>query len=81
MERRGLGIREVVGAGTNLSFRNFWSAYFNTFHNFHRLDDVDTRGGPPIVRPAFQHQFRSGTDERKRWVLFTNFDGSRDAGG
>ena len=78
----GLVFGKFIGAGTNLSFRNFWNVYFNAFHNFRRLDDLDSRGGPPIVRPASSN-FNAGfgTDSRKRWGLFTNAGGGRDDGG
>jgi hypothetical protein len=78
----GLVFGKFVGAGTNLRFHNFWNVYLNTFHNFRRLDDLDSRGGPPIVTPASSNtNFGFGTDSRKRWGLFANFAAARDDGG
>ena len=38
--------------GMDVGFRNFWFIGWNTGQNYRTLDDLDTRGGPPIVRPA-----------------------------
>jgi hypothetical protein len=78
----GLVFGKWVGVGTNLSFRNFWNMYFNMFHNPPKLDDLDTRGGPPIVRRANTNMnFGVGTDSRKRWGLFTNVGAAREGDG
>ncbi len=83
-ERSGDGVvfnKYVVG-GANIQFRNFWGLNVNTGHNFDRLDDLDTRGGPPIARPANNFFNASvGTDSRKRWQLFVNGSGQRDDAG
>lgn len=43
---------------------------------FKVLDDIDTRGGPPIVKPAAWHGYLIvDTDSRKSWRM--NFGGSR----
>ena len=54
-------------------------------HNFEFLDDLDTRGGPPIVKPARDfYNFNISTDSRKRWGLgffvFGNHDAARRVG-
>jgi uncharacterized protein DUF5916/cellulose/xylan binding protein with CBM9 domain len=78
----GLVFDKYIGAGTNLNFKNFWYVYLNYFYNFNRLDDLDTRGGPPIVRPKSDNiNFGFGTDSRKRWNLFTDFAFGHDDGG
>ena len=78
----GLVFDRFIGAGTNLNFQNFWHVYLNYFYNFDRLDDLDTRGGPPIVRPKNDNiNFGVGTDSRKRWNLFTNASFGHDDGG
>jgi hypothetical protein len=75
----GLVFGEWVGGGFNLNFRNFWNAYFNAWHNPRKLDDLDTRGGPPIVKPANSNlNVGFGTDSRKRWGIFLNVGGARD---
>lgn len=79
----GLVFGKYIGGGLGgMRFSNFWNVYFNAFHGFSRLDDLDTRGGPPIVRPAGSNiSFGFGTDSRKRWGLFTNFSVGHDEGG
>jgi hypothetical protein len=43
---------------------------------FEVLDDIDTRGGPPIVKPQVWHgYFNVDTDSREGWRV--NFGGSR----
>lgn len=75
---QGLVFGKWLGANANLSFRNFWFAYFNAQRNFERLDDLDTRGGPPIVQPAgFNASGGFSTDSRKRWVAGFNTSGGR----
>jgi hypothetical protein len=77
-----LVLARYIGTGTNLNFRNFWYMYFNYFYNFESLDDLDTRGGPPILRPTNDNiNFGLGTDSRKRWGLFTNVSAGHDDGG
>ncbi|HUF65689.1 MAG TPA: DUF5916 domain-containing protein [Gemmatimonadaceae bacterium] len=66
--RNGLVFEHFANAGVNALLRNFW--VFNVFsgYSWETLDDLDTRGGPPIVRPA---QRAIGTflasDSRKSW--------------
>jgi hypothetical protein len=78
----GLVFDKYIGVGTNLDFKNFWYVYLNYFYNFTRLDDLDTRGGPPIVRPKSDNiNFGLGTDSRKRWGVFSNVSFGHDDGG
>ena len=50
--REGLALGRSVGTFNNLNFMNFWRAYFHVHRNFATFDDLDTRGGPPILRLA-----------------------------
>ncbi len=78
----GLVFDSFFGFGTNLNFHNYWYLYLNYFYNFDRLDDLDSRGGPPIVKPKSDNiNFGVGTDSRKRWNLFTNVSAGHDDGG
>ena len=78
----GLVLGRFVDVGVNLQFRNFWRVFLLTGRNFRALDDLDTRGGPPIVTPAETSlYFNVGTDTRKSWRVFMEFDGSRDEEG
>ena len=78
----GLAFDKYFGVGTNLDFKNYWYVYLNYFYNFERLDDLDTRGGPPIVRPKSDNlNFGVGTDSRKRWRIFNDLTLGHDNGG
>jgi hypothetical protein len=39
----------------DINFLNFWSLGWNAGRNFETMDDLDTRGGPPIVEPAMNY--------------------------
>jgi hypothetical protein len=54
-------------------FLNFWRGHFGTGRNFERMDDRDTRGGPPIVVPSQQYGFvHFESDSRKSWRWNSN---------
>ena len=69
-------------SGFNLRFMNFWQIVGGGWRSFEIYDDLDTRGGPPILRPGNIGAFyRVNSDPRKRWTI--NFYGNRwksDAG-
>jgi hypothetical protein len=68
--------------GSTTQFRNFWSVNFNTRHNFRVFDDLDTRGGPPIVAPAKTTLTLSvATDTRKTWQVDLGLDSVHDEEG
>jgi hypothetical protein len=79
----GLVFGNWVGAGGYINFPNFWNVYFNAFYNPPKLDDLDTRGGPPIVKPTNRNMnFGFGSDSRKRWNVGAHFQAAReDEGG
>jgi len=57
-------------------FLNFWRGHFGTGGNLERLDDRDTRGGPPIVIPSDHYGFiHFESDSRKTWQWNFNFVG------
>lgn len=71
-------------ANTNASVQllNFWSVDGWVGRGFRVLDDLDTRGGPPIVRPAdVGVEFSLGSDSRKTWRLWMYAGGNRDEAG
>jgi len=74
----GLVILRYVFTGLNMDFRNYWSLYWWGGREFGGFDDVDSRGGPPVVNPAetFGGIF-VGTDSRKTWRLMLNANGAR----
>ena len=67
---------DVYGA---LTFRNFWTLYGETGREFQAFDDLDTRGGPPILVPGRQFAYLSvGSDSRKSWRLNVNLNRRSD---
>jgi hypothetical protein len=68
--------------GINVRFLNFWQVVGGGWRNFEIYDDLDTRGGPPILRPGNNGVFyRFNSDSRKTWSI--GFYGNRfrnDAG-
>ncbi|MGH9384217.1 MAG: DUF5916 domain-containing protein [Vicinamibacterales bacterium] len=65
-ERLILG--RFMGGGGFLTFKNFWSMGSGLFHGFQTFDDLDTRGGPPILSPAGNSMFFFvESDSRKAW--------------
>ena len=78
----GLVLGRFANVGFNLQLRNFWRVNLFIGPDFRAMDDLDTRGGPPIVTPATTFlYFNVGTDTRKSWRVFMEFDGSRDEEG
>ena len=73
--------REAYG-NLNATFKNYWYLGGGYSHEFTRLDDLDTRGGPPILRPA-SNRYNVGvwTDGRKRWGGNISFNTRRDVEG
>ena len=68
--------------GANVRFLNFWQVVGGGWRTFEIFDDLDTRGGPPILRPGNTGMFyRVNSDSRKPWTI--GFYGNRfrnDAG-
>jgi hypothetical protein len=57
-------------------FLNFWRGHFGAGVDFDRMDDRDTRGGPPIVLPSGHYGFlHLESDSRKRWRWTMNVSG------
>jgi hypothetical protein len=69
--------------GTDGQFLNYWNFFVGTGHFWQTYDDLDTRGGPPIVKPGgwFIDSF-AGTDSRKRIRLSADahFNGNTEGG-
>ena len=69
-------------SGVNVRFMNFWQVVGGGWRSFEVYDDLDTRGGPPILRPGNTGTFyRVNSDSRKTWSV--GFYGNRfwnDAG-
>lgn len=78
----GLVFDRWIGSTAFIRFLNYWTAGVNTRHDLRVLDDLDTRGGPPIVRPARTSlNLNVGSDFRKSWQIFLGLSGERDEEG
>lgn len=74
----GLVFGRFLGTGVSLQFLNFWSIDMFAGRGLRVLDDLDTRGGPPIVRPAdFGADLFVNSDSRKTWRLSLGGGGGR----
>ena len=63
----GLALDENAFIGGEMQFLNYWSVFLGHFRSRQTYDDLDTRGGPPIVKPArWGMDAFVGTDSRKR---------------
>ena len=75
----GLVLFTSAGTFTNVNFLNFWRVFFGVQRNLAAFDDLDTRGGPPIVRPA--NTFLNagfGSDSRKQYGFGFRVTSDRD---
>jgi hypothetical protein len=69
--------------GSEVQFLNYWRMFVGGGRNARSYDDLDTRGGPPIVNPKdWFFNFFVGTDSRKSWQLSANGNlGGNEEGG
>jgi hypothetical protein len=68
-----------AGGGVGVQFLNFWTLDTFVGRGFRVLDDLDTRGGPPILRPAdVGVDVFVNSDSRKSWRLNFGGGGSTD---
>jgi hypothetical protein len=75
-------IYHAFGPEVFARFKNYWWVDFGAYKNPRRFDDLDTRGGPPIVRPSSLYKyFNVNTDTRKSWTLFMHVDADRNERG
>jgi hypothetical protein len=82
MNNDRLRLRRFTGVNGTLEFRNFWSVDAGSEHAFDSFDDLDTRGGPPIARPASTFMFAGlETDNRKTWRITIGGHRRRDEAG
>jgi uncharacterized protein DUF5916/cellulose/xylan binding protein with CBM9 domain len=78
----GVVFERWMTIAANAQFRNFWNADLRMRHDFRALDDLDTRGGPPIVRlPETSLNISVSSDSRKTWGLDLGLTGARDEAG
>lgn len=78
----GLVFERTAGVGGSAVLRSFWNLGLDLVHRFEVLDDLDTRGGPPIIRPARDEALLTiRTDSRRTTRARAELDGSRDRAG
>jgi len=78
-----LKLDESYFIGGDAQFLNYWHMFMGTGRFRRSYDDLDTRGGPPIVKPGgwFFDTF-VGSDSRKRYRVNLNFNmNGNDEGG
>jgi hypothetical protein len=64
----GLIIGNPIYSGFNVNFKNYWFVHGGLTRHFNRFDDLDTRGGPPILRQASRSYYVGiNSDSRKKW--------------
>ncbi len=72
-------LARLIGTNFFSQFRNYWVLEAGMNREFEALDDLDTRGGPPIATPArFNGFWFVASDNRKSWRLFLGGDTMRD---
>jgi hypothetical protein len=78
-----LPLQESYFLGGEMEFLNYWRIFLGTGRSIETFDDLDTRGGPPIIKPAgWWADAFVGTDSRKRYRFSTGmFVNGNDAGG
>lgn len=77
-----LVLERFANLGMDWNPLNFWYVGWNVGRNFAALDDLDTRGGPPIVSPASNWlNVFVATDQRKTWRVNVNAGMTRDEAG
>lgn len=74
--------QKELEAFTYLTFMNYWRLRSGVIRRFETLDDLDTRGGPPIERPASTYAWiRLTSDNRKPVGGDLRFNWEKDAPG
>lgn len=65
-----------------MEFLNYWRIFLGTGRARRAYDDLDTRGGPPIVKPAaWWFDSFVGSDSRNTYRASLNFNTSRNEAG
>jgi hypothetical protein len=78
----GLRLARLFGNNVSFQFRNFWEVEAGYNHELAAYDDLDTRGGPPILVPPRTFGYIVGsTDSRKTWQLNVFSNWRRDSAG
>jgi hypothetical protein len=77
-----LPLDESYFLGGEMQLLNYWNVFLGTGRARQAYDDLDTRGGPPIVKPsAWWFDSFLGTDSRRKYRVGTNLFLRGDAAG
>jgi hypothetical protein len=78
-----LKLDEGYFIGGDMQFLNYWSMFLGTGKFRRAYDDLDTRGGPPIVRPGnwWVDSFLNSDSRKPYRVSIGNFYNATDEGG
>lgn len=77
-----LPLDESYFIGGEMQFLNYWNAFLGTGRSRQTYDDLDTRGGPAIVKPAgWWIDSFIGSDSRKKYRFGSNLFLRGDAAG
>jgi hypothetical protein len=75
-------LRKGVNFNTWHKLKNYWFFQIGISRDFEAFDDLETRGGPLMTRPArIWYWSNLSTDDRKRISIWSNTYGERVAGG
>ena len=75
-------LARLVGWNFFTQFRNYWGFEGGGNRQFRAIDDLDTRGGPPIAKPSRLNQFYFvSSDSRKTWRFNFGTDIATDEAG
>ena len=78
----GLSIFENINWYLQTTLKNYWYIGYGGDLNYEFYDDLDARGGPPIVKPRRHfYNLNLNSDSRKRWGFGLNTNGSHDVAG
>jgi len=78
----GVVLAQGVNFNTWHDLKNYWWFNFGVNRQFEAEDDLETRGGPVMSRPAsILYWVNLGTDDRRAVSLFLHSDGERVDGG
>ena len=77
-----LSIFENINWYAETQLKNYWYIGYGGDLNFEFYDDLDARGGPPILKPRKHfNNFNINSDSRKRWGFGFNTNGNHDVVG
>ncbi|MBI1924508.1 hypothetical protein HYR99_09685 [Candidatus Poribacteria bacterium] len=78
----GVNLQNRLNIRTGHQLKNYWSLGVNATRSFKTMDDLETRGGPLIARPAgMGFGFDIQSDFRKMFSGWLQYDREADDGG